>query len=187
MAVVEHACAVQSALARTLRCSEPRTISSVWPSWESATKTESGTAETTDSLCPHTLLSPKRLPGAPRILSRFSDTPHSAKSSPSPDSSWRRLLLPIRTPLFRATAFHTSHLEKGTEAMTKRNELLDLLRAQPADFQINWRFRGTRHFLATDPRFAVSRTRLLQLLDALEQPNRAAIETALAAACWPTP
>ena len=76
-------------------------------------KTESGTAETTDSLCAHTFLSPKRLPGAPRILSRFSDTPRSAKSSTSPDSSWRRLLLPIRTPLFPATAFYTSHL--GTQ------------------------------------------------------------------------
>jgi hypothetical protein len=29
-------------------------------------KTESGTAEATDSLCAHTLLSPKRLPEAPR-------------------------------------------------------------------------------------------------------------------------
>jgi anti-anti-sigma regulatory factor len=74
-------------------------------------KTESGTAESTDSLCAHTLLSPKRLPGAPRILSRFSDTPRSAKSSPSPDSPRRRLLLPIWTPPFRTTAFHTSHLE----------------------------------------------------------------------------
>ncbi len=76
-------------------------------------KTESGTAEATDSLCAHTLLSPKRLPGAPRILSRFSDTPRSAKSNPRTDSPWRRLLLPIRTPSFRATAFHTSHLGRN--------------------------------------------------------------------------
>ncbi len=47
-------------------------------------KTESGTAEATDSLCAHTLLSPKRLPGAPRILSRFPDTPRSAKIQPQP-------------------------------------------------------------------------------------------------------
>ena len=89
-------------------------------------KTESGTAETTDSLCAHTFLSPKRLPGAPRILSRFSDTPRSAKSSTSPDSSWRRLLLPIRTPLFPATAFYTSHLGLVADAELGKIQLCTL-------------------------------------------------------------
>ncbi len=112
---------------------------------------------------------------------------HFAEVSVQLAKHWPKFPPSVQIPLAAIEIAALTGLEKGSEATTKRNELLSLLRAQPADFQINWRFRGTRHFLATDPRFAVSWTRLLQLLDALEQPNRAAIETALAAACWPTP
>jgi hypothetical protein len=49
-------------------------------------KTESGTAESTDSLCAHTLLSPKRLPGSPGPQNPLKILRHSAfrKIQPQP-------------------------------------------------------------------------------------------------------
>ncbi len=77
-------------------------------------------------------------------------------------------------------------LGQTSQVALKRKVLSQLLAAQPTDFKLGWTFGGTRHFLSTDPRFASSRARLLALFDALEQPNRAAIETDVAAA-WPIP
>jgi tetratricopeptide (TPR) repeat protein len=58
---------------------------------------------------------------------------------------------------------------------TKLRELLDLVSAQPADFQVGWNWAGTEHFVQTDERLAPVRDWLLSLFQALRGMNRAAI------------
>jgi hypothetical protein len=98
---------------------------------------------------------------------------------------WPKLLPSSQIALTAIEIAALTGLGQTSQVALKHKVLSELLAAQPTDFKLGWTFGGTRHFLSTDPRFASSRARLLALFDALEQPNRAAIETALAA--WPIP
>jgi hypothetical protein len=52
-------------------------------------------------------------------------------------------------------------------------ELLDLVSAQPQDFQVGWDWAGTVHFVQTDERVAPVRDWLLSLFEALQGKDRA--------------
>ena len=99
---------------------------------------------------------------------------------------WPKLTPSVQIALTAIEIAALTGLGQTSQVALKRKVLSELLAAQPTDFKLAWTFGGTRHFLSTDPRFASNRARLLALFDALEQPNRAAIETALAAS-WPIP
>ncbi|MBL9045222.1 MAG: hypothetical protein JNM83_26680 [Myxococcales bacterium] len=91
-----------------------------------------------------------------------------------------------QVPLLAIEVFALVGQGKPAEAASKRKALRTLIAAQPADFRLDWGFSGTRHFLQTDPRFSPHKAQLLALLSALEQPNRAAILSALDACCRDT-
>jgi tetratricopeptide (TPR) repeat protein len=91
-----------------------------------------------------------------------------------------------QVPLLAIEVFALVGQGKPAEAASKRKALRTLIDAQPADFRLSWTFGGTRHFLQTDPRFSPHKAQLLALLSALEQPNRAAILSALDACCRDT-
>ena len=82
-------------------------------------------------------------------------------------------------PVIRqATLFEIADLlaQHKTETIPKKlQELLDLVAAQPADFQMHWSWAGTVHFIQTDDRLAPVRGWLLSFLEALQGQDRAAL------------
>jgi len=86
-------------------------------------------------------------------------------------------------PLLALQAAALTAQNQAAQAAQARKALLQLVSAQPGNFQIEGTFAGSRHYLQTEPRLAAHKEKLLALLSAVEQRSRDAILGALDACC----
>jgi hypothetical protein len=75
-----------------------------------------------------------------------------------------------------ALGIATRVTQRKAEAVpAKLREMLDLVSAQPLDFQVSWSWTGTEHFVKTNEGLAPVREWLLSLFQALQAKDRAAL------------
>ena len=70
-------------------------------------------------------------------------------------------------------------LGNAKDVPARLRSLREALAAQPEPLKLDWNFAGTKTFLVRDGRLAASRGFLLELLAAVENPDRAAALRAL--------
>ena len=68
---------------------------------------------------------------------------------------------------------------KSKSIDSKMALLIDVVRAQPGEFRVNWIFNGTIHFIGNNKKFAKRRTWLLQVFEAVKLADRDAIDNEL--------
>jgi tetratricopeptide (TPR) repeat protein len=63
-------------------------------------------------------------------------------------------------------------LNRSAEVPSRLKNLIEVLESQPADFNVQWSFAGTRKFISQSEQFALKRAWLLELFAAMEGENR---------------
>src|ERR1043165_3564128 len=81
----------------------------------------------------------------------------------------------IKIPLLAIEIANLIALQRSPEVPSRMKNLVELLKAQAADFKLQWSFEGTKHFVSQSEQLAANKDWLLRLFGAMAGENRDAL------------